>query len=139
MDLDELIVPEDDGAKLALNDPNGEPLLYDGKPVTITLAPMDSIRWRKAVDIVGDRRIKTANPKTGTSVKSMSEQREDQAFMLASVTLAWENVAFDGGLKDCTLPNAKKLYMHPRLGWITRQVDEFLGEQRNFSKASSAN
>ena len=127
MDLDELVVSEDEGAVLTLNGPDGEPLLYDGKPVTITLAPMDSVRWRRAVDVVGDRRIKTANPRMGTGVKSMSEQREDQAFMLASVTIAWDNVAFDGGLKDCTLSNAKKLYMHPRLGWLMRQVDDFLG------------
>lgn len=139
MDLDELIVAEDEGAVLELNDPNGEPLFYDGKRVSIRLAPIDSNRWRKALDVVGDRRIKTANPKTGTSAKSMSEQREDQSFMLASVTISWDNIAFDGGLKDCTLANAKKLYLHPRLGWITRQVDEFLGEQRNFSKASPEN
>src|SRR5690242_20932246 len=139
MDLDSLLISEDEGVVLELKDPAGEPLLRDGKPVTITLASTASNRWRKAMDAVGDRRIKTANPRNGTIPKSMDEQRNDTAFLLASVTLDWDGVAFDGGQKECNPTNAKALYSHPKLTWITSQVDEFLGEQRNFMKASAKN
>src|SRR5689334_3491000 len=126
MDLDSLLISEDEGVVLELKDPAGEPLLRDGKPVTITLASTASNRWRKATDAVGDRRIKTANPRSGTVAKSMDEQRNDTAFLFASVTLAWEGIAFDGGPKECNQSNAKALYSHPKLSWIASQVDDFL-------------
>lgn len=137
MDLESLIVPEDEGVRLELKDPAGEPLLKpDGTPISITLAGTASDRWRKAQDTIGDRWLKSANPRNGAIRKTMEEQRNDTAFLLASVTLAWDGISFDGGPKDCTPQNAKRLYSHPKLGWLTQQVDEFLGEQRNFMKAS---
>ena len=140
MDLEAILVSEDEGVVLELKDPAGEPLLQsDGKPVWIKLAGTASNKWRKATDAIGDRRIKTANPRNGTTPKSMDEQRNDTAFLLASVTLAWDGIAFDGGPKECTQANAKALYSHPNLIWIVNQVDDFLGEQRNFMKASAKN
>ncbi len=140
MDLDDLFVPETEGVILELKDPAGEPLLQsDGKPVSITLAGTASARWRKAQDAIGDRYLKSANPRNGAMAKTMDEQRNDMAFLLASVTLAWDGIAFDGGPKEFSLANAKRLYSHPKLGWVTSQVDLFLGEQRNFIKASAKN
>src|SRR5689334_13969561 len=139
MKLSDRIVSEDIGAVLELNDLDGSPLMDNGKRVTITLAPTASRRWQKALDTVGNRVIKTANPRSGVTHKTMEEQRSDTAFLLASVTLAWDGIELDDGSTQCTFDNAKKLYLDPTNSDILKQVDDFLGEQRNFMKASAKN
>ncbi len=136
MDLTELSAEAEIGAVLELNTKTGEPATQkDGSPVTITLLGTDSKKWRKAEDAVGDRRLKAASPRHGAAAKSMEEQRNDVAFLLASVTVSWSGLQNDGTDLECNLENAKKLYLaHP---FIREQVDSFLAERRNFLKASS--
>lgn len=131
--MSDFFVPEDEGALLELNDPYGNPWLKpDGKPVTIRLAGMDTTRWQKARDSVFNRVLKTSGPR-GPQWKTAEEQRGDEAFMLASVTIAWDGVTDT----ECTPANAKQFYLSPQNNFIREQVDAFVGERRNFLKASS--
>ena len=135
MDLSKLSAESEIGAVLELNTKTGEPATQaDGSPVTITLLGTDSKKWRKAEDTVGDRRLKSANPRNGAAAKTMEEQRNDVAFLLASVTVAWSGFESDGVPVECTFENAKNLYLNH--SFIREQVDSFLAERRNFSKAS---
>lgn len=139
MDLSKVLDQSEVGAVMTVINPatNTELRDADGEAVTITLAGIDSARWRKAQDTIGDRRLKQSGPRTSSSYKSMAEAREDQAAMYAHVTVAWRGVELDGISLDCTFDNAKKLYGHPGLGWLCEQVDRFIGDRQNFSTASS--
>ena len=131
--MTDFFVPEDEGAILELNDPNGNPWLKpDGTPVTIRLAGMDTLRWQKAKDSVFNRVVKTSAPNR-PAWKTAEEQRGDEAFMLASVTLGWDGVTD----AECTPANVKQFYLTPKNYFIREQVDAFVGERRNFLKASS--
>lgn len=136
MDLATFAASSDEGATLELKDPAGEPLFKDdgSTPVTIKLAGSDSKRWRKAEDTVGDKRLKAA--KSG-GVKSMEELRDQNAFLLASVTLSWDGIVVHDKELECNLENAKRLYLD--YAWVREQVDSFVGDRRNFLTASSRN
>ena len=138
MDLSKVLEKSETGSVMVVKDPNtNEPILNDdGSEVTITLAGMDSARWRKAQDMVGDKRLKSANPKTGSSYKSMADVRDDQSTLLAHATIAWSGIELDGAVLECTVENAKKLYSRPNLVWLSEQVDKFIFDRANFSTAS---
>lgn len=134
MDLSAFSSASEDGATLHLKGPDGA-LLHqdDGSPITIKLAGNDSKRWRGCMDRVGDSRLKKVVPGRPSNY-TMAEQRDDACTLLASVTLSWQGIIVDGTPMECTAENAKKLYQ--RFNWIREQVDEFVGERRNFSPAS---
>ncbi len=133
MDIGTEIKASEDGAKLNLKDKKGNPAINGtGEPVTITLAGTDSARWRKAEDVIGNRRLKRANPRTGAGAgaKSMEEQRDDRAFLLASVTLEWHGIVVNGQPWECSPEKAKELYLVAP--FIAEQVDEFITDKANF-------
>lgn len=137
MDLSTVSAAAEEGAILELKDPTGEPILKpDGKPVTITLAGMESKRFKRARNSIGDRYLKNAGP-TSRAAKTMEEAIGDLAFQLASVTIAWDGVIVDGQELECTQANAKKVYL--QYDWVREQVDSFVGNRANFWKASSSN
>jgi hypothetical protein len=139
MDLSKVLDTAETGAVLKVKHPStGETIKNDdGSDLTITLAGIDSARWRKGQDSIGDRRLKAATPRGGSSsYKSMGEAREDQVFLLANATLSWNGVELEGKAIECTLDNAKMVYSHPNLGWLVEQVDRFIADRTNFSTAS---
>lgn len=114
------------GAKLELTDANGAAVLKaDGTPVTITLLGKDSDVWVKAENAARNRRLAQ-----GPRMKLTAEALESEAISaLAKVTTAWD---FDD--KPCTYENAVALYT--RYPLIREQVDLFVGDRANFTKAS---
>lgn len=113
------------GAKLELTDANGAAVLKaDGTPLTITLLGKDSDVWVKAENAARNRRLAQ-----GPRMKLTAEALESEAISaLAKVTVAWD---FD---EPCTYEAAVRLYT--RFPLIREQVDLFVGDRANFTKAS---
>ncbi len=124
------------GAILELKDPAGEPdLKPDGMPVTITLAGTESKAWKKARNIVGNKYIQSTS--RNQKQRSFEDGLDDIAFQLAAVTLAWDGIMLDGQVIECTQANAKRVYLESDT--IREQVDLFVGDRKNFWKASLSN
>ena len=134
MDLNQLdtVSAANEGAKLELRDAQGSPSLKDdGAPVTITLLGKDSDVFVKQQNAVTNRRLAA-----GTRLKLTSEAiQADGTALLAKCTIGWDGIVVDGESLACTYENALKLYN--RFPIIREQVDEFIGERGNFSKASA--
>ena len=64
----------------------------------------------------------------------------DGTELLASLTKGWALVTLDGRPLDvpCTPENARELYSAPDLGFIRRQVDEFVADLGNFPVKTSS-
>jgi hypothetical protein len=62
-----------------------------------------------------------------TNKNAAEEQAQLRAEFLASVTASIDNFPIEGG--------SLALYANPKLGYITAQVDKFLGETENFMPA----
>ncbi len=135
-DFSKVTAAAEEGAILEVKDPIGDPILQPGgKPVTITLAGMESNKFRKARNVIGNRYLKQSGGARYPFAQTTEAAIDDQAFQLASVTLSWEGIVDEGQPIECNAVNAKRLYI--KYDFLRRQVDEFVGEQRNFWKASS--
>lgn len=127
MNLDQFdtVSAANEGVKMELTDVHGAVVLKeDGTPLTITLLGQDSDAWIKAENAAQNRRLAQ-----GARMKLTAEALRSEAIAsLAKVTVAWD---FE---EDCTYENAVRLYT--RYPLIRDQVDRFVGERANFTKAS---
>jgi hypothetical protein len=117
--------------RLALQRPDGNGPLADanGEPAWIDLLPADSPQGQAANRAAIDRRLSSRRGK----MKAEDLDR-DGTDMLAALTKGWRLVALDGSPLDvpCTTANAAELYAMPEMGWLRRQVDEFVSDAGNF-------
>lgn len=72
---------------------------------------------------------------------SPEELEAEQVEFLCALTTGWHLLALDGSAMEVgfSAENARDLYAEPALSWLREQVDEFIGDRGNFSKASSKN
>ena len=133
MDIASLTVVDDDGAILHLRHPaTGAPLFDGDEPVTITLAGKDSQRYRTAQRIISNRNIRQGRK----IVPTVESFEADAVEILVACTVAWSGIEVDGKAVMPTAENARKVYSDPRCAWLREQVDAFIDDRANFSKAS---
>ncbi len=122
-----------DSGTFTVLDQSGDELMYQGKPVRITMHAAGS-----KVQVAADRkRTKAAKAVLyagiGGRVAKNAEEEEfaREAEYLAACTVAVENFPIPGG--------ALAIYQNPRLGYITRQAAKFLADDANFKPGSGGN
>lgn len=122
----------DEGVAYTLRHPvTGEELVQDdGSPIQITLAGIDSDRFRKQSRANTERRLRT-----GTRRQITQEEMDvDGLDLLAACTMDWSGIVVDGQEPPCDMDHAKDLYK--RFPWIREQVDTFIGARANFIRSS---
>jgi hypothetical protein len=105
----------------------------DGNPVTITLAGVDSERYRKAVRDGANRAIEAqrrGQQRTADEVSAESRR------MLVACTLGWSGISDGDKPLEHSAANADMLYQ--RLPWLAEQASVFIQSRANFMKASAA-
>lgn len=139
MDLSNLALASsaEEGAALHLKHPvTGEPLFCDdGKPMSITVVGMDSDRFRKAERSIANQRLRQAQRRR-SSTMSMEDIEKETVRAFAACTLDW-SLQMGGKPLPFSTDEAVKLYGNPDYGWIREQLDDFMSDRANFSKASS--
>jgi len=119
-----------DYATLTVQNPKGDDLVVDGKPVLINLYGPGSKQFVNAKykldNAVQTRSIAMLRGKA--SKNAAEETRQQQAEFYAAVTVSIENFPIDGG--------ALALYSNPKLNYITDQVEKFLSDTENFMPES---
>jgi len=120
----------DSGTFTVLNQ-KGDELIYNGKPVTITMHGAGS-----KPQVSADRkRTKAAKAVLyagiGGRIAKNAEQEEfdREAEYLAACTISIDNFPIPGG--------ALALYQNPRLGYITKQAQKYLADDANFMRGSA--
>lgn len=110
----------DQGAELELTHPvTGMPL-----GIWLTLAGMDSIRWRNAVASLAERRLARRDK------MSSEDYRSNGIELLARCTLSWRGVVLEGQELSCSEANARRLY--ERFPWIYEQADRFASDRGSY-------
>jgi hypothetical protein len=124
-----------DTAILEVMNQNDEPLLFAGKPVRIELYGPGSEQASAAqakVDRASQQMAFAAAVASGKGKKTednTGEMRRLQVDKLTACTKELINFPIEGG--------ARALYENRKLGYITRQVEKFLGDWANFPSAST--
>lgn len=136
-DLSKVTTAAEEGAVLEVKWPDDTAILKpDGSPVTIRLRGMESKEFKKTRNSTLNRYIKKRGPNRGDLAPDTAEEGiEDQAAWLAAATIGWDGIVDEGQEIECNFVNAKKLYI--KHDFLRVQVNTFIGEQRNFWKASS--
>lgn len=123
----------DETARLELELPNGDPMLFKGKQVAVNLygpatdeyavakAAMEKESAARVFRAMGGRNKK----------KGEAEDREADAKFLTAITASFENFPFPGG--------AHAIYREPKLKYIAGQVQAHVNDLGNFFKASKKN
>lgn len=127
-------------ATLYLTDAEEAPLIGDGnKQCAIVLYGPGSKAYA-AADAKKNNKVMTRLKKKGNADMSPEEQRAQQADFLAALTVEFQNFNYplpseEGG--TIPAPDPRALYMDRSLGFITDQVQAFVGDWGNFSGKSA--
>lgn len=119
-----------EGVDLELRGPDGALLTQDnGTPITIKLLGKDSDVFVREINANSNRALKQrGKPQTAEA------QRADAIRLLAKCTVSWNGIKVSGEALACTYENAVAIYS--KFAFIREQVDEFIAERANFTKAS---
>jgi len=124
-------------AKLKLTDANGSPLTGDkGKPCSITLNGPGSTAFAQAEAARQNRLLERAR-KGKKEFLTADEQRIEQAEFLASVTVSFDNFGYPPAGDATGKELFKALYLDRKLGFVTDQVQRFVGDWGNFTGSSA--
>lgn len=120
----------DEAAPLELIGIDGAPMLDGaGNPMTISLLGEDSdvaVAHRNATT---NRRIQQGQ--RGAAVVTAEALNADEAAYFAKLTVGW-NVAFGAESAEFSQDAARKIYMNPKLSFVTDQVRDFVKARKNF-------
>jgi hypothetical protein len=107
----------------------------DGTEAYISLYSGDSAVAQRHSRAIQQRRI---DMRRGAKL-SVQEIEAETVDLLAALTVEWCLVGLDGEPLDVPFsePNARELYSEPGLAWLREQVNVFVADRANFSKASS--
>lgn len=115
----------DKGALMHVEHPATREPLYDkaGKPITMLLAGQDSRLWKS-------EQAKISEKYAGRKKYNAASLQRDSIELLASVTLQWNGIEWEGKPLECNRENARMLYAER--AWVMEQVDAFVAERANF-------
>lgn len=107
----------------------------DGKEAYVDLYSSDSEAARKHQRAVTKGRLALRDRGKVTAEQIEAENNG----LYAALTAGWYLVSLAGMPIDvpCTADNATELYADPEQAWLREQVDSFVVDRSNFSKASS--
>jgi hypothetical protein len=122
---------------LELNDANDTPMIGDdGKQCSITLYGPGSDVFARAEAKRQNRLIERLKRK-GKGDLSPDEQRAEQAEFLASVTVSVDGFAYPPAGEATGKDLFRAIYKDRSIGFITDQVQRFVGDWGNFTGSSA--
>ena len=141
MDIRKFAVEET--ATLHLKDANDELMYADGadgepdtsKPMRIKLYGPGSKKYAK-VQAANNNKLFTRLKKKGKEDQSAEDKAQESADTLTALTHSFENINYDA-LAGEALHHA--VYLDTSIGFIATQVNAYLNDWANFTKASATN
>ncbi|SFI31482.1 hypothetical protein [Nitrosomonas sp. Nm34] len=107
---------------VAINMPNGKPMMYEGKQVTVDVYGPGSLQHIKATEFIQNEATKRILIAAGNT--DVKEDPDADVKYLLAITRSINNFPYEGG--------AKAIYSEPRLNYIAHQVRAYVGRAGNF-------
>jgi hypothetical protein len=107
---------------VAINMPNGKPLMFEGNQVTIDVYGPGSIQHIKATEFIQNEATKRILIAAGNT--DVKEDPDADVKYLLAITRSINHFPYEGG--------AKAIYSEPRLNYIANQVRAYVGKAGNF-------
>lgn len=130
-------------AVLHLKDANDELMYADGadgqpdtnKPMRIKLYGPGSKKYAK-VQAANNNKLFTRLKKKGKEDQSADDKAQESADTLTQLTHSFENIGYDALAGEAL---HKAVYLDTTIGFIATQVNAYLNDWANFTKASATN
>ena len=120
-----------------LNNADDAPLIGDeNKQCTVTLYGPGSAPYAQAEAKRQNRLLERLRRK-GKTEMSAEEQRGESAEFLAAITISFNNFAYPPAGDATGKDLFRALYMDRKVGFITDQVQKFVGDWGNFTGSSA--
>lgn len=103
------------------------------KPMTVTVYGPGSKPFKAAQSVQSNRAMKRLRSK-GKQDSTPEEDAADTAAFLSACTVALINFNYKGGPDD--RETFRALYLDPKMGFITSQVNKEMGDWSNFTPAA---
>ncbi|OEZ80994.1 hypothetical protein JAB6_40290 [Janthinobacterium sp. HH104] len=128
---------------LHLKDANDELMYADGadgkpdtnKPIRIALYGPGSKKFAK-VQAANNNKLFTRLKKKGKEDQSAEDKAQESAETLTQLTHSFENIGYDTLAGEALY---KAVYLDTTIGFIATQVNAYLNDWANFTKASATN
>ncbi|PKV47995.1 hypothetical protein CLU92_5470 [Janthinobacterium sp. 61] len=141
MDIRKFAVEET--AVLHLKDANDELMYADGadgnpdtnKPMRIKLYGPGSKKYAK-IQAANNNKLFTRLKKKGKEDQSADDKAQESADTLTALTHSFENIGYDELGGEALY---KAVYLDTSIGFIATQVNAYLNDWANFTKASATN
>jgi hypothetical protein len=134
IDISEVIVT--DTVEIHLRGPDGERMYTkENLPVSVTVYGISSKRFAAEKSKSSNRALERLRSK-GKFNQSAEDAAEERASFLTACTYKLNNFTYKGSDDAEAI---KAMYMDPKMGWITNQIDEEMSDWSNFSKPSPTN
>jgi hypothetical protein len=134
-----LALRTEEASRMEIIHPSTRQPIRDGSGAVayIDLFSADSSVARQHQSAVGNRRLAM---RRGAKL-TIQELQAEAVELLVALTKGWHLLDLEGSpiAVEFSHDNARELYGEPSLAWLREQVDEFVAERGNFSKASSTN
>lgn len=112
----------------------GDPMVKSGKTLSITVFGPASPKFKAAQAVANAKTVKRFRTK-GKADTTAEEDAADKASFLSSITLSLNNFSYKGESEGREAFRA--LYLDPKMGFVTEQVNAAAGDWSNFTKTSS--
>lgn len=131
-------VAVEETATLELTDANGVPLITKNKQLSITLCGPGSETFAQA-EAKRQNRLLERLKKKGKAELTPEEQAAEQAEFLASITVSFNGFNYPPAGDASGRDLFRALYRDRKVGFITDQVQRFVGDWGNFTGKSETN
>lgn len=109
-----------------------EPIIVEGQPMTVTVYGPASAQY-KAAQAVQNTKL-TKRLRSGKTEEDADALAADKAAFLSMCTVSLNGFNYKGQTEGREAFRA--LYLDPKMGWLTDQVNRQMGDWSNFTQAA---
>jgi len=116
------------------NPTTDEPIVVDGKPLTVTVCGPGSKQFKAAQSVQSNRNMKRLRTK-GKIETTPEEDAAATASFLSACTVSFNGFDYKGMAAN-DRETFRACYLDPKMGWLTEQVNKEMGDWSNFTRAA---
>ncbi len=106
-----------------------------GHPTTVALDRESNARFLQREQ--AKERVRVNGKKWAGDTETVEEVRDRNIAYIVGRLLRWSDIQMEGAPFPCTPENARRILVDPRYGLVLEQANDFLRDEKDFTKGSA--